>query len=174
MHDSLSKSKQNPAAFLDRDGVLNVDHGYVHRPDQIEWCQDAAAAVAALNKRGYWVFVVTNQSGVARGLYDEKAVRDLHRWMTEILAGQGARIDDWRYCPDHPDAVIPQYRRASDWRKPAPGMLLDLMATHSVDRTRSFMVGDKDSDMAAARAARIRGLPYTGGSLLHLVEQAMV
>jgi len=162
-----------PAAFLDRDGVLNVDHGYAYRPDQIEWCQDAAAAVAALNRAEYWVFVVTNQAGVGRGYYDEEAVRTLHLWMAASLAKKGARIDDWRYCPDHPEAVHSHYRRLSDWRKPAPGMLLDLMAKHPVDRTRSFMIGDKQSDMDAASAAGIRSYRFTGGSLLKLVNRAL-
>lgn len=173
MMDSASDKKRRPAVFLDRDGVLNVDHGYVHRLEQIEWCPDAPEAVAALNRAGYWVFVVTNQSGVARGYYDETAVLTLHRQMAAELADRGARIDDWRYCPYHPDGVVKRYRRVSDCRKPAPGMLLELFAAYPVDRGRSFMIGDKDSDMAAARAAGVRGVRYRGGSLLSLVEETL-
>ena len=159
MMDSVLRTVQRPAAFLDRDGV--------------EWCPDAPEAVAALNRSGYWVFVVTNQSGVARGFYDETAVRSLHREMAAQLAEHGARVDAWRYCPYHPDGLVARYRRASDWRKPAPGMLLDLTAAYPVDRARSFMIGDKDSDMAAARAAGVRGVRYRGGSLLGLVRETL-
>ena len=92
-----------PAAFLDRDGVLNEDIGYAYRPDQIIWVEGAMAAVRWLNGRGFWVFVVTNQAGIARGLYDAPAVENLHRWMAGEMAAAGARIDDFRYAAFHPD-----------------------------------------------------------------------
>ncbi|MEM7442576.1 MAG: HAD family hydrolase [Pseudomonadota bacterium] len=173
MAESRKELEPRRAAFLDRDGVLNVDHGYVHRPDQIEWCPDAPAAVAALNRAGFWVFVVTNQSGIARGFFDEAAVRRLHRWMADQLADEGARIDAWRYCPYLEDATVTDYRRASDWRKPAPGMLLDLMGSYPVNRAGSFMVGDKQSDMQAAASAGVRGVLYSGGSLLSLIHEQL-
>lgn len=158
-------SAPRPAAFLDRDGVLNQDTGYPHRPDQIVWTTGAAAAVRRLNEAGFLVFVVTNQSGVARDLYPESAVTDLHRWMGAELARQGARVDDWRYCPHHPDAGLPAYRICCACRKPGAGMLTDLMGCWPVDRRRSFLIGDRDSDLRAAEAAGIAGHLFTGGDL---------
>ena len=162
-----------PAVFLDRDGVLNVDVGYAHRPEQIEWVPGAREAVAHLTALGYLVFVVTNQAGVARGYYDEATVVDLHRWMTAELAASGGRIDGWRYCPSHPDGVVEGYIRTDPWRKPAPGMLLDLIACHDVDVADSFLIGDRDSDMEAARRAGIDGYRYGGGDLLAFVTEVL-
>ncbi len=162
-----------PAAFLDRDGVLNVDHGYVHRPDQVAWITGAPAAVRRLNEAGWFVFVVTNQAGVGRGYYDEAAVKALHRWMNTDLAGHGARIDDFRYCPHHPEEARPPYRMACACRKPQPGMLLDLMACWPVDRSRSVLIGDKPSDVAAAAAAGVPGHLFAGGDLDALVRSIL-
>lgn len=155
-----------PAAFLDRDGVLNRDIGYAHRPDQIVWLADVVPAIRHLNDAGYFVFVVTNQAGVARGYYDEATVRDLHAWMDSQLQRQGARVDDWRYCPHHPDAVIDAYRMTCPCRKPAPGMILDLARSWPVDMSRSFMIGDRATDIQAATAASLRGFMVEEGGLL--------
>ncbi|ACI98249.1 D,D-heptose 1,7-bisphosphate phosphatase 1, putative [Rhodospirillum centenum SW] len=157
------------AAFLDRDGVLNIDHGYVHRREDVEWIQGAITAVKLLNDHGYFVFVVTNQSGVARGFYSETDVKSLHHWMQTELARQGARIDDFRYCPHHPDGTVGAYRMACRCRKPEPGMLLDLCDRWPVDRTRSFLIGDHLRDLQAAEAAGIRGHLFTGGDLSEFV-----
>lgn len=149
--------QRRPAAFLDRDGVLNADIGYAHRPDQIEWLPGAREMIRYLNEHSYYVFVVTNQSGVARGYYDEEAVRALHAWMQADLAHAGAHVDDWRYCPYHPDGVVPPYRRAHPWRKPEPGMLHNLLERWPITLQGSFLLGDKESDLQAATAAGIPG-----------------
>jgi len=149
-----------PAAFLDRDGVLNIDRGYVHRPDQITWIAGAAEAVRLLNSAGYVVVVVTNQSGVARGFYDETAVQELHAYMREELARKGARVDAFYYCPHHPDGTVAAYAVACHCRKPGTGLLEQAARDFAIDRTRSFLIGDTDVDMEAARAFGIAGLRF--------------
>jgi len=134
------------------------------------WVPGAIDAIKALHEAGYYVFVATNQSGIARGLYSEHDMRALHGYISAKLAEKGARVDDWRHCPFHPEGTVPAFSRVSDWRKPGPGMILDLMRCWPVDRGRSVLIGDKDSDMQAAAAAHIRGLRFAGGNLLAFIR----
>lgn len=172
---SSADSGPRPAAFLDRDGVLNVDHGYVHQLDQLEWVDDAPAAVRLLNEAGFLVIVVTNQSGVARGLYDEAAVHGFHDHMQSVLAQQGARIDAFYYCPHHPEGVIAPYAMRCECRKPGIALLEQAAKEWPIDRVRSFLIGDKDIDMRAATAFGITGIRFDAGkdSLMRLVREAV-
>lgn len=157
-----------PALFLDRDGVLNEDPGYVYRVEDFVWIPGAREAIAAFKAAGWWVFVVTNQSGVGRGYYTEADVAVLHAHMQSDLAAVGAGVDAFYHCPDHPEAVVETYRHPDPpRRKPNPGMLLDAIAEWPVDLTRSIMVGDKDADLEAGRRAGVAlGLKFGGGNLL--------
>ena len=161
------------ALFLDRDGVINVDHGYVGSRERFQWMPGALEAVRAATDAGWHVFVVTNQSGVARGHYDEAAVIALHAWMADEARRAGGTIDDIRYCPFHPDGLVPVYRRDSDWRKPAPGMLLDLMRAWELDPARCVLIGDQPTDIAAAEAAGIRGIRFGRGNLADFIRPVL-
>lgn len=161
---------RRPALFLDRDGVINLDHGYVGTVDRFSFTPGALRAIRAASDRGFHVFVVTNQSGIARGYYTEADMRALHLWMSDQVRAAGGTIDDIRHCPFHPDGVIPEYTRASDWRKPAPGMILDLIHRWEVDPRRSLMIGDQPSDVAAAQAAGVAGHLFPGGDLYGFAE----
>lgn len=162
--NDTSRSDARPAAFLDRDGVLNVDRGYVYDPDQFAWIAGAPEAVRLLNEAGYTVIVVTNQSGVARGYYDEAAVKALHAYMQDQLVAAGAHIDAFYYCPHHPDGVVKELTMICQCRKPGTGMLERAARDWPIDIGRSFLIGDKDADMAAAKAFNIRGVKFTSTS----------
>ncbi|HEX4635917.1 MAG TPA: HAD family hydrolase [Rhizomicrobium sp.] len=165
----LPQGLRRPAVFFDRDGVLNRDIGYLHRPKDFEWLEGAKEAVRLCNEAGYLVFVVTNQAGVARGNYGEEDVHKLHAWMNSELALIGAHVDAFEYCPHHPDGLEGPYRRACRRRKPEPGMLLDLLSQWPVDKDASFLIGNMQSDLDAAAGAGLTAYLYRGGNLADFV-----
>ena len=170
----MSRPMKRPGAFLDRDGVLIVDCGYPHRPEQLVLIPGAAEAVKRLNAAGYVVVIVTNQSGVARGLFSEETMHGFNALLVERLAEAGARIDAVYACPFHAEAVDARYRHPDHPdRKPNPGMLLKAVAEHDLDPARSLMIGDQASDMEAARRAGVVGYRFAGGNLDHLVAAAL-
>ena len=143
------------ALFLDRDGVINVDRGYVHRPDQIEFVDGIFELCLAAQERGLLLVVITNQAGVARGLYTEDDVHALHGWLSEQFVKRGLRIERFYYCPYHPEHGIGRYKRDSDMRKPKPGMIFQARDEFGIDLASSVLIGDKDSDVAAGVAAGV-------------------
>jgi D-glycero-D-manno-heptose 1,7-bisphosphate phosphatase len=163
-----------PAAFLDRDGVLNADRGYTHRPEDLAWIAGAREAVLSLNEAGYLVFVVTNQAGVARGHFAEPDTAAFHAAMQDQLAEVGAHIDAFYHCPFHPEATVAAYRHADHPdRKPNPGMILRALREWPVAVAGSFLIGDRESDLEAARRAGIPGHLFTGGDLRATVSAAL-
>jgi D-glycero-D-manno-heptose 1,7-bisphosphate phosphatase len=153
------------ALFLDRDGVLNRDLGYVGSIERVVLVDGAIAAVRRANRVGYKVFVVTNQSGVARGFFTEDDLHAVHSWLSDRFARAGARIDAIRYCPHHPQGTVAPYAGACACRKPAAGLFQELLADYAVDPARSLMIGDSDRDLAAARAVGIPAYLFEGGDL---------
>ncbi len=164
-HRELPATRIRPAAFLDRDGVINVDSGYTHRPEDLRFIPGAARAIRRLNDLGWWVFVVTNQAGVARGYYGLADVALFHREMQARLAEEGAHVDRFYVCPFHPDGVVPEFTGDHADRKPNPGMLLRAMEEWRVDRDRSFLIGDMPTDVEAARRAGVTGHLFDGGNI---------
>lgn len=143
------------ALFLDRDGVLNVDRHYIFRPDQFEVIDGAFDVLRGAQALGYALIVVTNQSGIARGYFEMEEYRLLERHMCAVFAAQGIAFAGIYHCPHHPEGSVAEYAIACDCRKPQPGMILQAAHEHNIDLNASVMVGDKESDIMAARAAGV-------------------
>ncbi len=143
------------AVFLDRDGVINQDTGYVSCVDDFHFIDGTIEALQILKKKGYCLVVVTNQSGIARGYFTEEQFMSLTEWMDWSLADRDVDLDGIYFCPHHPTAGVGEYRQECNCRKPAPGMLLDAAKDLKIDLANSYMVGDKAGDLQAAKAAGV-------------------
>jgi D-glycero-D-manno-heptose 1,7-bisphosphate phosphatase len=146
------------AVFLDRDGTLIEEVGYLDRVDRVALYPWSIDAVRALNRAGLRVVMVSNQSGVARGFFSEAVVEDVHRHIEALLEAGGARIDAYYYCPHHPDGKVTQYAQACDCRKPGRGLVDRAVRELQIDPTRSFVVGDRWLDVALARAVNAKAV----------------
>ena len=147
-----------PTVFLDRDGTLVIDPGFIDHPDKVQLVPGAAESVKRFRNAGFKVVIASNQSGIARGYFDEDQLARIHERMNALLADDGATIDAIYYCPylDGPDATVEAYRKNSQLRKPAPGMLLKAAAEHDLDLSQSWMIGDAPRDIEAGNAAGCR------------------
>jgi len=171
---SVLASPPLKAVFLDRDGVLNIDHGYVFDPARLDWIDGAREAVAAMTAAGLKVLVVTNQSGIGRGYFDEAAMNRFHAAMQAQLAELGGRIDAFYHSPFHETAVIEAYRVADHPdRKPNPGMILRGLADWGLSPDEAVIIGDRHIDVEAGNRAGMPGYLFKGGNLRTFVGQAL-
>lgn len=145
----------NRALFLDRDGVINTEINYLHKPEQVQFMPGIFALCRSAQALGYKLIVVTNQAGIARGYYTEEDFHALTRWMEDVFLREGVRLDHTYFCPHHPEHGVGAYRRECPDRKPSPGMLLRAARDFSLDLPRSVLIGDRCTDMAAGAAAGV-------------------
>jgi D-glycero-D-manno-heptose 1,7-bisphosphate phosphatase len=158
------------AIFLDRDGTVSEEVGYVNHIDRFRLLARTTQAIRRINESDYLAVLVTNQAGVARGYFKEKLVRRVHARLEEMLSEQGAHLDGIYYCPHHPTAGEPPYRRDCDCRKPRPGMVEAARNDLGIDVSRSFMVGDKHSDIIFAHSLGMKGVLVKTGYGLGEIE----
>ena len=146
------------AVFLDRDGTMIHEAGYLSRHEDLRWFPWTTEAIRLLNRAGFLVCVTTNQGGIGLGFFTQTFVDELHARMTDTIEAGGARVDGWFYCPHHPSAIIEALRVDCDCRKPRPGMIRQAAERLGIDPSQSFVVGDKLADVALAESAGARGV----------------
>ncbi|GAA5133864.1 D-glycero-beta-D-manno-heptose 1,7-bisphosphate 7-phosphatase [Thalassotalea piscium] len=146
---------KNKALFLDRDGIINIDHGYVYQSENFEFVQGIFSLCHLAQEKGYQLIVITNQSGIGRGKYSIEQFEKLTQWMKKQFSYKGITINDVYYCPHHPTNANKEFLIKCDCRKPEPGMILQAVREHNIDVGQSVFIGDKVSDMQAAKAAGI-------------------
>lgn len=160
----MPERRPQRAVFLDRDGTVFEDMEFSVAPEKVRVLPGAVEGLRKLQDAGYVLIIITNQSGVARGLFDESGLQAIHEHMVGMLAERGVRIEAVYYCPHYPEGAVPSYAVKCDCRKPRPGMLLRAAAEHGIDLSRSWMVGDRPADVGVGRAAACRTVRVlTGG-----------
>ena len=161
----------NKAIFFDRDGVLNVDVIDLHEMEKFQWIDGAPDAIKLCNERGYLAVVITNQSGIARGIFTEDDVKKIHAHMQSELEKIGAHIDAFYYCPHHPNGTVEPYAKVCDCRKPKPGLILDACKDLNIDPAKSVMIGDKPRDIECGINAGVKGtILFEGGNLYDAIK----
>ena len=163
----------NKAVFFDRDGTLNVEVGYLYEFEKFKWIDGAIEVVKYCNDNGYLTIIVTNQSGIARGYYTEADVKELHRRMNEELSKQGAHIDDFFYCPHHPEGIVDKYSIDCECRKPKSGLIEEACRKYDIDKSKSLMIGDKPRDVECGENAGVYSILFDGGNLLSVLKAAL-
>ena len=145
-----------PAIFLDRDGVINIDHGYVHKPEYFQFIGGVFRACRLFREMGYKLIIITNQAGIARGYYDIPQFHRLTDWMLEQFRSEDIEIDGVYFCPHHPEKGVGEYLQQCKCRKPEPGMLLKAAEEHPIDLSASILIGDRCSDIEAGYHAGLK------------------
>ena len=156
------------AAFLDRDGVINEDTGYLHNIKDFRWIEGAIEALKILKENNFLIIVISNQSGVARGYFSEQDVHNLHKWINIQLSEHNVTIDDFFFATELPNTKISKTRR-----KPSPKMIEEAIVKYNLNRDDCFMIGDKDIDVLAAKNAKIRGFLFEGGNLSYKIKKIL-
>ena len=154
----MDDTRLNKALFLDRDGTINVDKGYIYKPEDFVFLDGIVNAIKKYSQSGYLIIVITNQSGIARGYYTEYDLLALHEYIDALLLKENARIDKWYYCPHHPEAGIGLYRVDCNCRKPKTGMIEQAVAEFDIDVSQSLLVGDSPRDLECGEKMGIRSL----------------
>lgn len=169
---------KRPAVFLDRDGTINEEMGYINHLSRFVLLPRSSEAIRLLNQEGFLAIVVSNQSGVAKGYFPETLVQEINDHMRNLLKREGAFVDAIYYCPHHPSASVPSYRMTCQCRKPLTGLIRKAYDHHDIDMDRSFIIGDRLTDMEMARNAGLRGVlvktGYGMGEIEHLLPQGAV
>lgn len=160
---------KNKAVFLDRDGVINKDYGYVHQVEKFEIYPQVFPALKKLQEAGFKLFVVTNQSGIAVGYYTEEDFHNVNNHMLSVFKKEGIKIEKVYYCPHHPEGVVPELTKKCECRKPESGMIKQAIKEFNIDPKQSFLIGDKETDIQAAHKEGIKAiLVKTGQGLKHV------
>lgn len=167
--------RRRPALFLDRDGVINVEKNYLHKVSDFEWIEGVKSVIKRRNDLGHSVIVVTNQAGVAKGLYEEADIWRIHQYIQNELHAIGAFVDAFYYCPYHEHAIVPRYKiKGHPDRKPNPGMLLKAAHDHPINLSQSSLIGDMPHDVAAAAEVGVKGYLFNGGDLLRFENESLL
>ncbi|MBR3624470.1 MAG: HAD family hydrolase [Selenomonadaceae bacterium] len=162
----------NKAVFFDRDGTLNVDKDYLYKIEDFEWTTGAPEAIKYVRSKGYKAIVITNQSGVARGMYTVDDVNRLHAYMNESLKAYDTQIDGFYFCPHHPKGSVPEFTTDCDCRKPKSGLILEAAADFNLSLAESIMFGDRERDVLCAQNVGVRGALFDPtDDLLRFVRQ---
>ena len=165
---------KNKVVFLDRDGVINIDKGYVYQKKDFIFINGVIEALQYLQSLNYELIVVTNQSGIARGFFEEKDFKSLSKYMLETLESSNILIKDIFFCPHLPNAVIKKYDKTCSCRKPKSGMIEDAIKKYNVDRENSILIGDSQRDIEAGKSAKIKSFLFKGDNLYNFVLENII